>query len=420
MTRTVLDKSSSRSSRRRRRLAPWRRVLGLVAVGAWSLVASACTGGGVDDEGTSEGDESDGGESEGGAWDWNIPEGIPAPVVPEDNPMSLEKVELGRRLFYDPRLSGNQTQSCASCHEQALAFTDARATSPGSTGEHTARNSQSLINAAYFSTLTWANPVLERLEEQALVPIFGEFPVELGVTGVEDEVLARFAEDPDYTARFAAAFPDDEDPVSFGNIARALASFVRAMTSMRSPYDRYVYGGEQDAMSDAALRGMELFFSERMECHHCHNGFAFTISTRYEGQAFSQKNFQNTGQYNLDGMGAYPANNTGLFEHTGNPFDMGRFRPPSLRNVALTPPYGHDGSVATLEEVIDIYARGGRLTPEGEAFAGDGAQSPVKSGFVAGFEMSDDERADMLAFMESLTDEAVLSDPSLSDPFAAP
>ncbi|MEM9488653.1 MAG: cytochrome c peroxidase, partial [Myxococcota bacterium] len=144
-------------------------------------------------------DDRDNGD---GDFEWDLPEGFPAPLVPEDNPMSAAKVELGRYLFYDTQLSGNQTQSCGSCHVQNLAFADGEVTTTGSTGEALARNSMGLTNAGYGSTLTWASPLLLELEEQALVPMFGEFPVELGITGNEDEVLARFASDPLYADMF--------------------------------------------------------------------------------------------------------------------------------------------------------------------------------------------------------------------------
>jgi|YNPBryunderm2012_1023409.scaffolds.fasta_scaffold01680_6 cytochrome c peroxidase len=355
--------------------------------------------------------------SAGDTYAWNLPDGFPLPYVPPDNPMTAEKVELGRFLFYDKRLSANGTMACASCHVQALAFSDGRATPHGSTGEALPRNTQGLTNVAYYSTLTWANPVLTELERQILIPLFGEFPVELGITGHEDEVLARFRGDPQYQAMFAAAFPGEADPYTWGNIVKALASFNRALISANSPYDRYL-AGELEALSGAALRGMDLFLSEELECHHCHGGFNFTGSTRQRNTVFVEAPFHNTGLYNLDGRGAYPANNTGVAGVSNRPEDMGRFRAPSLRNVALTAPYMHDGSVATLEEVVRLYEAGGRQILDGP-YAGDGRRSPLKSGLVSGFSLTDQERADLLAFLEALTDPSFISDPRFSDPFAA-
>jgi cytochrome c peroxidase len=161
---------------------------------------------------------------------------------------------------------------------------------------------------------------------------------------------------------------------------------------------------------------MELFYSERLECHHCHGGFNFTEASVHAGSAFDAALFHNTGLYDLDGAGAYPAGNTGLYELTGEPADMGRFRAPTLRNVAVTAPYMHDGSVETLEEVIRIYEAGGRLIEDGP-WAGDGRSSPLKSGLIPGFALTDDERADLVAFLESLTDARFLTDPRFADPY---
>lgn len=140
-------------------------------------------------------------------YEWDLPPGFPVPRVPEDNPMSEAKVELGRFLFYDTRLSGNQTQSCASCHQQALGFTDGRPNGIGSTGEVHPRSAMGLTNIAYAARLTWANPVLDLLEQQAMAPMFGEAPVELGLSGLEAELIARLERDPAYPTMFAPARP---------------------------------------------------------------------------------------------------------------------------------------------------------------------------------------------------------------------
>ncbi len=351
---------------------------------------------------------------------WALPPGFPEPSVPADNPMTEARVELGRHLFYDARLSGNGTQACASCHEQARAFTDGRAVAEGSTGAMHPRNSQTLANVVYNATLTWANPGLVALERQIVIPMFGDAPVELGIAGHEEAVLDRFRADPLYVDLFAAAFPEDVagdvDPVRFERVVDGLACFLRTMISGDSPFDRHA-AGDGEALSLAARRGMALFFSERLECHHCHGGFNFTQSTVHAGQVFPEQPFHNTGLYDVDGEGAYPADNTGLFEITGRPEDMGRFRAPTLRNVAVTGPYMHDGSVETLEEVVAIYAAGGRLVEDGP-LAGDGRGNRYKSGFVGGFALTDGEKADLVAFLESLTDESFLTDPRFADPFA--
>ena len=284
---------------------------------------------------------------------WNLPTGFPTPVVPEDNPMSAAKVALGRHLFYETRLSGNATQACSSCHEQAKAFSDGKAVAMGSTQEAHLRNAQGLANAAYNPTLTWANPGLTGLERQVLVPLFGEAPVELGLAGKEELALGALAKDELYRQLFRAAFPSEADPFTVGNTAKALASFVRTIISGGSPYDRFVYAQDRDALSASAVRGMTLFFSEQTECHHCHGGFNFSDSAVHENTRFAETPFHNTGLYNLDGQGAYPKGNRGLFEITGEPGDMGKFRAPSLRNVGVTAPYFHDGSARTLDDLID-------------------------------------------------------------------
>lgn len=347
------------------------------------------------------------------------PPGFPLPQIPADNPLTAEKAELGRFLFYDRRLSGNQTQSCASCHEQARAFTDGRAQGIGSTGQVHPRGAMSLANVAYFPALTWANPLVRSLEEQALLPLFGETPVELGLAGREDELLARLRADASYPQRFAAAFPDEPDPINLGNLTKALASFERTLVSGRSPYDRYVYDKDQGALSESARRGMDLFFGEKLECFHCHGDYAFTDSTLDENSTFNEANFHNTGLYNLDTKGSYPAGNQGLYELSGKDSDRGRFRAPSLRNVAVTAPYMHDGSVATLEDALLHYARGGRRIDSGPA-AGDGSQNPNKSLFVRSFTLTEPEKQDVLEFLRALTDPELLSDPRFSDPFVTP
>lgn len=350
-----------------------------------------------------------------GDYEWRLPQGFPLPRVPDNNPMTEEKVELGRRLFYDPRLSGNGTLSCSSCHLQALAFTDGVALSVGSTGEIHPRNAQTLTNTAYNATFTWANPTLLTLERQIPIPMFGEHPVELGITGNEAAVLARLRQDERYLALFAAAFPAAGDPFTFNNITLALASFNRTLISGNSPYDLYLRGN-RDALSEAAKRGMSMFFSESLECHHCHTGFNMTLSTVTANSTFEERPFFNTGLFNIDGTGAYPPDNTGIHEITNNPADMGRFRPPTLRNIALTAPYMHDGSIASLREVIMFYMNGGRDIPEGD-YAGDGRRNPYKNGFVSGFTLTENEIDDLVAYLESLTDEHFITDPRFSDPF---
>ena len=346
---------------------------------------------------------------------WDLPANVPPPAVPADNPMSEIKVELGRWLFYDTRLSVDGDMACGHCHFQQLAFTDARARALGTTGERHPRGSMSLVNAAYASRLTWANPLLDRLEVQALTPIFGEAPVEMGMAGKEEIILSLLRTDDRYQQLLPKAFPKDADPFSVLNAVRAIATFVRSIVSFDAPYDRFL-SGDGDAMSASQVRGMQLFFSEKTECFHCHGGFNFTDSSTHASAAIESVGFHNNGLYNIDGEGAYPEGNTGLHDLTGERRDMGRFRAPTLRNIAVTSPYMHDGSLATLEDVLDHYLAGGRNTEQGTN-AGDGRRNPYKSVFVRPFELTESERTDLLAFLNALTDSSVLTNPAFSNPY---
>ncbi|MGV3711242.1 MAG: MbnH family di-heme enzyme [Gemmatimonas sp.] len=357
-------------------------------------------------------------------WNWNLPKGFPVPNVPEDNPMTAEKVELGRRLFYDTRLSGNGTFSCATCHQQAQAFADTRARGFGSTGETHPRGSMSLGNIAYSPVLTWANPNMKRLEHQALVPMFGEDPVELGLSGQEEKLIARLAADPRYQKLFPAAFPDSgvsggmnvvTKAITLDHITKAIASFERTLISGNSAYDRAQQGNER-GMSASAQRGQELFFSEKTECFHCHGGFNFTGTADYVGKGIVEIEFHNTGLYNIDGKGGYPRNNPGLREFTQRAEDEGKFKAPSLRNIALTAPYMHDGSVATLEEVIDHYAAGGRTVSTGPN-KGVGSDNPNRSEFINGFEVTPQEKRDLVAFLHALTDSSFIREKKFANPW---
>jgi len=345
---------------------------------------------------------------------WRLPAWVPRPVVPADNPMTPAKVELGRHLFYDRRLSADGTIACATCHVQSRGFTDGRKLPLGVHATPGVRNAMGLTNVAYFPTLTWANPNLKLLERQLLVPLFGEAPLEMGMAGQEDRMLSMLRTDARYRELFRAADPTSPDPVSLAIVARALAAFERTLLSFDSPYDRYKYGDQPDAISAAAKRGETLFFSERLECAHCHGGFNFSDNNLHARLVDPEVGYHNTGLYNLDGKGGYPADNHGIREFTGDPADEGRFRTPSLRNVAVTGPYMHDGSIATLREVLrDHYAIKGRAagTPQGP--------NPLRSEFIEGFSLSKEELDDVVAFLESLTDEGFLKDPRLADPWPA-
>jgi cytochrome c peroxidase len=348
-------------------------------------------------------------------YSWDLPKGFPPPRVPVDNPMSSAKAELGRYLFYDARLSVNRKTSCATCHKQELAFTDGLAQSVGTTGEAHPRSVMSLVNVAYSAVLTWNNPRMKALEDQALVPMFGDHPVELGLRE-GGGFLVALRSDPKYRTPFREAFPNEKEPVTLSNITKALACFERTLISARSPYDRYHYGGEDSAVSEAAKRGEILFFSQPLSCFRCHGGFNFSDATSSALSPRREVDFHNTGLYNLPGLLSYPAPNLGTYEYTKAPGDVGKFKTPTLRNIAVTAPYMHDGSIATLEGEIEHYAAGGRTIESGPR-AGAGHQNPNKDPLIGGFHLSPQDRTDLIAFLESLTDQAVLHDPRFANPW---
>jgi cytochrome c peroxidase len=201
------------------------------------------------------------------------------------------------------------------------------------------------------------------------------------------------------------------------SIEKALASFERTLISGHSPYDQYVYGHDATAMSEAALRGMAIFFNDGIvPCSDCHSGFNFTGNVTYVGEYLSSTEFHNTGLYNIGANGAYPPNNFGLNSVTNVASDMGKFKAPTLRNLGYTAPYMHDGSAATLDDVIAHYAAGGRTITEGP-YAGVGRDNPYKDGLVAGFSLTDQEKSDLKAFLLSLDDPEFVSDPRFSNPW---
>lgn len=354
-------------------------------------------------------------KSAGSDYNWQIPSWLPPPPVPDDNPMSEVKVSLGRHLFYDHRLSLDNSVACASCHLQSLGFSDGLALSVGVGGSVTERNAMGLANVGYSPVLTWANPHLTSLERQSLVPMFSEEPVEMGLAGQEQVLFDKLQKDPLYRTLFAEAFPELGGRIELASITRALAAFQRTLISVGSPYDRFKYGGDKDALGEAALRGEKLFFSEKAECYHCHQGFNFTDTLQTANSGFAEVAFYNTGLYNLDGNGAYPAGGMGLYTLTNKASDMGKFRTQSLRNVGVTAPYFHDGSAATLDDVIDHYAAAGRSL-QGH-LAGDGSTNPYKDPLLVGFDTSGTVREDLKAFLNSLTDTDFLSNPRFSDPW---
>ena len=315
--------------------------------------------------------------------------------------MTSAKVELGRYLFYDTRMSLNGKQSCGSCHRQEFAFTDGRSRAEGTTGQLHPRSSMSLVNVAYAPTLTWAHPTLASLEEQALVPMLGDEPVELGLKGREQEFLEVVKRDPTYQRLFPEAFAG-EGQITLDNVTKAIAAFERSIVSMRSPYDRYRWGGDASAISIAAKRGEILFSSsERAGCFQCHGGWNFG-AIRFAG---SRSPMDEGAFFFNTGVSAYDAPDRGIYEHTSRDEDLGKFRAPTLRNISVTAPYMHDGSLATLGDVIDHYAAGGKF------------KHVNKTRILRPFRFTDEEKHDLVEFLKSLTDEELLHDSRWSDPW---
>jgi cytochrome c peroxidase len=307
---------------------------------------------------------------------------LPVITVPPDNPQTADKVFLGRKLFYEPRLSSDNTISCASCHRQEVAFSDApRIVSLGVEGRSGNRNSPSIVNAAYRKALFWDGRAA-LLETQAHEAFRGSLEMNADTVAV-----GRLMRSQEYAGLWQRAFGDTA--VSIARVMQAIASFERTIVSANSRYDQFV-AGNNNALSAIERDGMRLFFSSKSMCSHCHGGFDFTNDEFH---------------------------NIGLFEHY---FDLGRynqtnaildqalFKTPGLRNVALTPPYmasgeSSEGVLETLEQVVQHYNEGG-------------TSFFTKDKRVRKLELSDYEMASLVAFMKSLTDSTVLTNPAFSRP----
>jgi cytochrome c peroxidase len=257
--------------------------------------------------------------------------------------------------------------------------------------------------------LSLAKPQISSLIADSHGPSSGDY-----CTGDDIQVLRL---DTVYREMFPVAFPSESDPFSISNVTKAIASFERTIISAGSGYDRYHYGGEDQAISDSAKRGEVLFFSEPLSCFRCHGGVNFSVATEFEGRSRGEVQFHNTGLYNVAGALSYPLPNVGRYEYTLRSEDVGKFKAPTLRNVPLTAPYMHDGSAKTFDEVLDHYSAGGR-TILGSPYAGEGLHNPNKDPLIRGFKLSPpQDRTDLIAFLESLTDEEVVHDQRFGNPW---
>lgn len=294
-----------------------------------------------------------------------LPPHFPPLFVPEDNPSTPAGVALGRKLYYDKRLSKGGVRACATCHAQQRSFS---ASFPAGVLPH--------VNLAWARYFLWDGSFEGTLEEVMRMEVEKFFEAE----------VERLRE-PDLEQMFLAAF--GSAGVTLERAALALAQFQRTLFSGDSRYDRYV-NGDGAALSEAELRGMELFYSERGECFHCHATVLFTDNL-----------FHNIG-LDLEVAG------TGRGAVTGRAIDDGAFKTPTLRNVAKTAPYMHDNRFATLEEVIDFYSEGVKPSPT--------IDSLIPNPRGGGMQLSQEERADLVAFLRALTDEGFLADPLLGPP----
>jgi cytochrome c peroxidase len=294
-----------------------------------------------------------------------IPDGFPSIEFPEGNEFTQARWELGKKLFYDPVLSVDSSLSCGSCHKQELAFADNVNFSDGVKGRPGTRNSPSLVNLAYHPYFTREGGV-PTLEMQVLVPIQEHNEFDFNIV----EAAERLSKDSVYVSMSKRAYDRIPDPFV---ITRAISAFERSLISGQSPYDQFHFQGDENALDKDERAGMDLFFSQRLNCSSCHGGFNFTNYA-----------FENNGLYE-------DYADPGRSRLTHDPADSARFKVPSLRNVALTAPYMHDGSLQSLEEVIDHYQSGGKPHIH-------------KNERIQPFSLSEKERKQVIAFLNSLTD----------------
>ncbi len=304
------------------------------------------------------------------------PLGLPTVPIPADNPPTAETIALGRKLYYDPALSVDNTVACASCHSPDHGFSDGKQFSEGVRGQKGGRNAPTVFNAAYYTVQFWDGRA-PSLEKQAEGPV--QNPVEMGhrLEGVEKKLNANAT----YRAEFEKAFGPGR--ITYEMVEKAIASFERTVISGNSPFDRYFYGGDKKALSPAARRGLAVFRNPKKgNCVVCH-----TIGEKHA--LFTDNKFHNIGV----GAEGGEIRDLGRYAVTRNKADLGAFKTPSLRNIALTAPYMHDGGQKTLKDVIDFYIGGGNSNPNL-----DKEIKPLD--FLTG-----QERADLRAFLESLTGE---------------
>jgi cytochrome c peroxidase len=338
------------------------------------------------------------------------PLGLPPVPIPTGNPQNAEKVELGDRLFHDPRFSATGDVSCATCHDDSKAFTDSPlATSRGIKGLTGTRNAPTVVNAAYMTLQFWDGRS-PSLEDQAIHPFVN--PVEMGLKDHEP-ILQIVRSDPAYAKAFQQVFGKRGEEITMKEVTQAIASFERTVISGDSPFDRYQFGGDAKAMSPAAVRGLQVFLGEGrcVSCHvieqnqalftdnHFHNIGAGinriqTEVPRLVGE-FLRAKAEGT-SVDLAVLTDPKTSELGRFAVTDQIGDVGAFKTPTLRNVALTAPYMHDGSLKTLSEVVEHYNNGGATTPTEPV-------NPYLDGGIRPLNLTPEQKVDLIAFMQALT-----------------
>ncbi len=299
----------------------------------------------------------------------DLPPGFPEPEIPEDNQLTPARIALGKQLFFDPILSRDSTIACASCHFQEDAFSDTRRLSVGIEGRVGMRNAPSLANVAYLNSF-FRDGGVPTLELQVLAPIDDENEMDFNIV----EVAERLQRIPAYVTMSQEAYNRPPDPFV---IIRAIAAFERTMISGNSPFDQYYYQGDATALTASQIKGMELFMSDSLNCYTCHSGFNFTDNNFYNIGLY--ETYKDTGRARI------------VFKEEHN----GEFKVPSLRNVEVTAPYMHNGSMRTLEEVIDHFASGGE-------------EHVNKSALMQSFVLTEEEKKCLIDFLNSLTDQSFL------------
>jgi len=324
-----------------------------------------------------------------------------------------KKAAWGKALFFEPKLSANGKISCATCHEPDRAFTENKSSSTDIEGHSVHRNSPTLINAAHMDVLTWSNPVLRKLENQIIVPLFLDTPGEMALVRVWPRVRSELLEKSPHMEMYRAAFPEEKGPPDTRHLFSALAEYVRTLEAFDSPYDRFL-AGDHKALSAQAKKGRELFFSARANCSACHSGVLFSNAAKKEflekkdplarsPAKDSQGNilqFAHNGLYNWDEKGGVPEKHEGLYEFSLKLEDRGKFRIAPLRNVARTPPYMHDGSIASLEEVVEHYNRGGLNKCEKRKKC---SSAPQKHSLIRPLGLERAEKQALVEFLKSLS-----------------